>query len=268
MSLTNFRVDGCRQMEDLEKILNEILQKYTLSKEEDRNRAYEECVEFAENRLSDDLRCNSFLRMAALMLEKDPVEIDIIREMVDMPDDAILDVAYDERLGFVLTANSSGLEYLSQLLNLLAEAPHGEHVHLYNDEDPLSAISFNLVLYHEADEWFSKAESEAAEIGAFRRRAVHASEIFAVQVVGNTPHGMPITRDRIYRVVSVEACSPDFDDDVRDEKTWRKFFHGDSERYVNVLILDDDGEDLELVLNMDDPDVILFKKRDIEDLLK
>jgi len=95
-----------------------------------------------------------------------------------------------------------------------------------------------------------------------------SSDIFAVQVVGNLPHGMPVTRDRIYRIVRVEASSGEYDDEVKDEKTWRKIFHGDPERYVNVLILDDHGEDMELILNMDDPDVILFKRQDIEELLK
>jgi len=255
-------------MDDLEKILNEILEKYNLSKEEDRGRAYEECVEFAENQLSDDLRCNAFLRMAARMLEKDPVEIDVIRDMVEMDDDAVIDVDYDPNHGFVLTGNSSGLEYLGRLLDLLAEAPHGEHVHLYNDEDPLTANSFNFIIYHESDKWFAWSESEEADSGSVRRRPISPQDIFAVQLVGSIPHRIPITPDRIYRVVRVEAASMDYDDYVKDERTWRKFFHGDPKRCVRVLILDDEGEGLELILNMDDPDVIIFKKQDIEELLK
>jgi len=257
-------------MEQLDKILSEILSRYDLSTPEGRDAAYEECVDFAETRLAGDLSCNSFLRQAAQMLEKEPVEFDVIRDMVDIPDGALLDIAYDDRQGFVLTGNMQGLEYFAELLRALVEAPEGEHIHLYNDEEPLTNISFNAILYYEGDEWFQRAEeSVAAGSGqeASRRRTVKPEEIFAVQVVGNLPSNLMITRDRIYKVESVSENIPEYDEEIEGEKVWQKVFAGDMDRCVCIEVTDDYDENLEIILHLDDPDVIFFKREDIEHLM-
>ncbi len=259
------------EMVELEKILNEILAGYDLSKSEGREAAYEECIAFAETRLPEDLRCNAFLRMAAQMLEKAPVEFDVIRDMVEPPPNAMLDISYDDRHGFMLTANAATLEYLAELLRLLAEAPEGEHIHLYNDEEPLTPISFNAVIYHEGDEWFERAQKEVFESsdrGAVRKRAIQPEEIFAVQVVGNLPADAPITRDHLYRAEKVGKNIPEYDEEVEEGNFWRKDFSGDPDRLVCVEVTDDFGEDRELVLHLDDPDIIYFKRVDIEQLLE
>jgi len=255
----------------LEKIIDEILAKYDLSVPEGREAAYEECVAFAETRLTDDLRCNVFLRMAAQMLEKAPVEFDVIRDMVEMPEDTLLDLAYDDRHGFMLTGNTIGLEYLVELLKLLAEAPEGEHIHFYNDEEPLTPISFNAVIYHESDEWFDRAEAEASKTsapGSARTKTILPEEIFAIQVVGNLPADSPISRDRLYKVERIINNVPVYDEDIEEEKTWRKTFSGDPDRLICAEVVDDFGEDRELVLHPDDPDVIYFRRKDIEQLLE
>jgi len=258
-------------MKELEKILQEILSRYDLSKPEGRDAAYEECVDFAETRLTDDLRCNTFLRMAAQTLEKESVEFDIIRDMVEMHDDAVIDIAYDDRQGFLLTANSAGLEYLADLFRVLAEAPEGEHIHFYNDERPLTSMSFNAVFYHESEEWFQRAEEEAtADSGQepARKRTIRPEEIFAVQVVGNLPADIPITRDRIYKVERFSTSVPDTDGDVIGEgRIWRKSCAGITERNLCFEIADDFGDDIDLILHLDDPDVIYFKREDLEFLL-
>jgi len=257
-------------MNEIEKVIKEILSRYDLSKREGRNAAYEDCIEYAETKMVGDLRCNTFLRTAAQMLEKDPVEFDVIRDIVEMPDGARIDIAYDDRHGFMLTANNEGIEYLIDLLALLAEAPEGEHVHLFNDEDPLSPISFNAVIYHESSEWFKKAEDEVNEqkqVNPARKRVIQPEEIFAVQLVGNLPEDIPVLRDKIYRTDRIIDKVPDYDDeDVIDDKMWRKPFAGDKDRYVCIEITDDYSEDFKLILNLDDSDVIFFKKDDLEHL--
>lgn len=257
-------------MDDLERIIKEILSRYDLSKPEGRDAAYEECIEFAETRLTDDLGCNAFLRSAAQMLEKEPVEFDIIRDQVEIPEDAKIDIAYDERQGFMLTANSSGLEYFADLLHLLSESPIDEHVHLFNDEEPLTPISFNIVMYHESDDWFRKAELEAAETSdqaPVRKRNIEPEQIYAVQIVGNVPEGIPVVRDRIYLVERVSDLIPEYDDDVgEDEKIWKKGHSGDRSRYICLEVSDDWACDLKLVLHLDDSDVIFFKREDLEHL--
>lgn len=248
-------------MDEIERILESILSRYDLSTPEGRTSAYEACVEYAENELSHDLMCNTFLRRAAELLEKEPVEIDVVRELVDLPSDALLDISYDERHGLVITGNPSGLQYLSDILNVLAEAPQGEHVHLFNDEEPLTPVSFNAVFYVEDDDWFRKLEEEnmGGSDKGFRIRNIPPEEIFAIQVIGEIPSDLPITRDHIYKVLSWSNNSGN--------SAWRKKYSGDSERFITFEIEDDNGYDFEIELNLDDPDVNYFRKSDIESLL-
>lgn len=248
-------------MDEIERLLESILSRYDLSTLEGRTSAYEACVEYAENELSHDLMCNTFLRRAAELLEKEPVEIDVVREFVDMPSDSMLDISYDDRHGLVITGNPSGLQYLSDLLSVLAEAPQGEHVHLFNDEEPLTPVSFNLVFYVEDDEWFKKLEEETAgeNSKSLRKRNISPHEIFALQVIGEIPSDLPITRDRIYKVQDWNENSTN--------SAWRKKFSGDSDRFITFEIEDDNGYEFEIELNLDDPDVNYFRKSDIESLL-
>lgn len=249
-------------MEEIEKLINSILSRYDLSTEEGRDRAYAECIDYAENELSHDIICNNFLRRAAEILEKEPVEYDVIREMLDMPSDAEVDISYDERHGFIITGNSSGLHYLSDILRMLAEAPEGEHVHLYNDEEPLTHGSFNSVIYVESDEWFRKLEEEEDRLGSmedFPKRTIAPEDIFALQIVGDLPPDLALARDNIYRVESFEK--------IVDEGTWKKTFSGNSDRYYTFHVIDENGDDLDISLHLDDPDVNFFKKADFVGLL-
>ena len=189
-------------MNDIEELIRQILSRHNLITEDGRDKAYSECIDFAENELSHDIACNTFLRLAADILEKEPVEYDVIREMVDMPGDAMLDVAYDEPQGFIITGNHSGLTWLADILRLLGDAPAGEHVHLFNDEEPMTPMSFNAVVYLEEDEWFKKVEDESKneKEEGLARRPIVPDDIFALQVVGDLPHDLPLMRDRLYKV--------------------------------------------------------------------
>lgn len=250
-------------MDEIEQMIRMILSRHDLSAPEGRDAAYSECVEFAESELSHDLRCNAFLRRVAEMLEKEAVEYEVIREMVDMPEDAQMDIAYDERHGFVITGNQSGISYLADLLHILSEAPVGEHIHLYNDEEPLSTASFNALLYIEDDEWFRKLGYEGDEKGedgeGLTRRNINPEDIFALQIVGDLPHDLTLARDRLYRVDGAHTGEQD--------GAWKKAFSGDNERYTTFRIADDRGDDLEITLHLDDPDVNYFKKSDFAGLL-
>jgi len=250
-------------MDEIERMISVILGRHDLSTPEGRDAAYEDCIEFAESELSHDIRCNTFLRRVAEMLEKEAVEYEIIREMVDMPDDAMLDFAYDERHGFVITGNASGISYLADLLHILAEAPSGEHIHLYNDEEPITPTSFNAVIYVDEDEWFRKLAEETGEKGEngenLSRRNINPEDIFALQIVGDIPHDLTLTRDQLYRVDGIH--------NGEHEGAWKKSFSRDSDRYVTFRITDDHDEDLEITLHLDDPDINFFKKSDLAGLL-
>lgn len=252
-------------MDEIERMIRSILSKHNLSDQDGRDAAYEECLDFAEKELAADIRCNTFLRRVSEMLEKDTVEYDVVRDMVEMPDDAILDISYDDKHGFVLTGNYAGLNYFSDLLKTLASAPAGEHVHLFNDEEPLTLSSFNTIVYVEDDDWFDKqlagqaGEEANAEHGSIRR--LTGNDVFALQIVGDIPHNLTLTRDKLYRV---EGSRQNGDD----EEIWRKSYNGNDDRYLTFQLTDDHGETIEIILHLDDPDVNYFKKSDLAELLE
>jgi len=252
------------EIEEIERMIRMILSRHNLSTPEGRDAAYSECIEYAENDLAHDLRCNAFLRRVAEMLEKEPVEYDVVREMVEMPDEAALDISYEERHGFIITGNVSGILYLADLLRVLAEAPPGEHVHLYNDEEPLTTASFNAVFFVEEDEFFSRIAEDSQGRGEQgegpARRNITPKEIFALQIVGDIPADLTLTRDRIYKV---EGYSNPLEEGV-----CKKAFSGDEDRYVTFKITDDNGESLEVILHLEDPDVNYFKKSDFAGLIE
>lgn len=246
-------------MNDIEQIISAILSRYNLSSEEGRENAYEECVEYAEKELSRDLRCNAFLRASAQMLEREPVEYDIIRDLVDLPEGAKVDISFDERHGFIVTANAEGLEYLGDLIKTLGKSPPGEHVHLYNDEEPLTPISFNGLIFIEEDEWFDNIEHESPKDGQNEespRRPLSSEDVYALQIIGPIPPDIDLTRDRIYRVKGVDVSG--------ENEAWKKTANGDADRYVKFKVIDDNSEEFEIILHLDDPDINYFK---IEDFL-
>jgi len=248
-------------MDDIEQLIRQILSRYNLSTENGRDEAYSECIEYAENELSHDINCNTFLRLAADILEKEPVEYDVIRDIVDMPRDAMLDFSYDERQGFKVTGNSSGLTYLAEILRILSEAPEGEHVHLFNDEEPMTPMSFNAVLYLEDDEWFDKIEEdgEDEQREGLPRRAIVPEDVFAIQVVGDLPQELPLMRDRLYKVEGWGSAEK--------VDSWKKPFSGNNNRFTTFQVTDENGDNLDIILHLDDPDINYFKKADFDGLI-
>ena len=78
--------------------------------------------------------------------------------------------------------------------------------------------------------------------------------------MGDLPADLPLMRDRLYKVEGWGA----------EEKvdSWKKPFSGDAKRYVTFQITDDNGDDLDIMLHLDDPDINYFKKADFDGLIE
>ena len=110
-----------------------------------------------------------------------------------------------------------------------------------------------------AKEQEGKDDEKGEDGEGLARRNINPEDIFALQIVGDLPHDLTLTRDRLYRVDGTHTGEQD--------GAWKKAFSGDNERYITLQIADDRDDDLEITLHLDDPDVNYFKKSDFAGLL-
>jgi len=249
-----------RPVERHSQLLDEILNRFDLSHDFGRKRAYEAAIDYAREKLIEDPHCNDFLKVAAKRLGFAPVVFDTLESRVKLPKGAWLDVwISDEDDEIALTGTSEGLQYLIDLLKQLRDATdREEHIHLDRGFLPMTESSANLVLFKEDESWFT-GTVPPGEIERVAERTIEAKSIYAIQFIHYPPDDLPITAQKLYRVLRVEPASEDATN-VKD------FPEGSPERYRKFTFVADTGERFTYTFHLDDSGVNFFTHREIVSL--
>lgn len=247
-----------RPVEHYHEILDRLLLDYDLSHDFGRKQAYEATLDYAREHLSNDPQADDFLAAAAERLGFAPISFRDIENRVKLPRGAWLDVwISDEEDEVAFTGTREGLDYLIQLLTHLKDSRNPEeHVHLDRGYGPMTDASANLVLFREDESWFTGTPADG-EIEPYPAREIDPETIYAIQFLHLPPDDLPITVNKLYRVVSV-APDPGSDDDRA-----KDFPEGSRDRYRRFAFLGDAGETFTYTFHLDDPGVNYFTHREI-----
>ena len=245
-----------RPIERYAELLDQILLPFDLSHDFGRKLAYEATIDHAREHLLDDPHCSDFLTAAAKRLGFAPVAFDTLESRVKLPKGAWLDLwISDEDEEIALTGTREGLQYLIDLLTQLKNSTDREaHIHLDRSYLPLTESSANLVLFKEDESWFTGAAEP--EIERFPRREMDPKSIYAVQFIHYPPDDVPITAQKLYRVLRI-------DEPESGSVNVKEFPEGSPDRYRRFTFVADNGERFTFSFHLDDPGVNFFTHREI-----
>jgi hypothetical protein len=249
-----------RPAERYAELLDQIVRPFDLTHDFGRKRAYEATIEYARQNLLEDPHCDEFLKAAAKRLGFAPIAFDTLESRVRLPKEAWLDVwISDEDDEVALTGTKEGLQYLIDLLTQLRDAADIEqHIHLDRGTLPMTENSANLVLFKEEETWFTGVGAEG-QAEPFPERELDPKTIYAIQFIHYPPDDLPITANKLYRVVSVE-------EDDGQSATVKEFVDGAENRYYRFTFVADSGERFTYSFHIDDPAVNFFTHREIMSL--
>jgi hypothetical protein len=244
-----------------EKELNSIIKKYDLDSDEQRKQAYAECVKYADAHYASTFEINPFLKEAAEILKQEHIVKDAIYSMTPFDNAEKVNLEYSKSNGPTMTANRSGLIYLSKLLLNLSKANMtGEHVHLRCDKRPMSGKTFPLTISFEDDAWFSKHVDSENDDNQKEEQLIVQRDMdpfFIVGVVFTRP-GPPTFQIRpliFYKVIHIEKYT--------DQKVWKKKLRETNSRLYIFTFLDDSNVTVRYALDLDDKEIFFLSQKDL-----
>jgi hypothetical protein len=250
---------------DYDKIIKELISKFDFDSEIDRKKAYQKCIEYADQNLDYTFHYNPFVEKAAETLGQETMRKDISRRMVEESGDEKLHLIYSKKSGPELTGNASGLSYLSEVIKKLSEATmNGEHAHFYYGEPPLYGNSFPLTIYLEGDDWFRKIEQDDKKKQKnskteYKHRDIDTDKIAAFLISDKVPPDMLVTPNKVYKVYSYEK--------YEDKDVWLKKIREKTDRIFIFQFRNDDNEIEEIGLDLDDEKVLFLTKENLTQLI-
>jgi hypothetical protein len=249
-----------RPVERFTELLDQIVDRFDLTHDFGRKRAYEAAIDYARENLVDDPHCDDFLNAAANRLGFAPVSFDTLESRVKLPQGAWLDIwIADDDDEVAITGTRDGIQYLIDLLTQLQNSTdREEHVHLDRAYLPLTENSANLVLFKEDEAWFTGTGGEE-DLERFPQREIEPESVYAIQFIHYPPEDLPITAQKLYRVLRVEPSAPG-------SGSIKEFPEGAEDRYRRFAFVADTGERFSYVFHLDDPGVNFFTHREIVSL--
>lgn len=159
-----------------------------------------------------------------------------------------------------MTANKTGLKYLSDLfLNLSQAKMTGEHVHLWSDKQPMTGKTFPLTIFFEDDEWFSKNEKsdhgDEKQEQQFDIRDIDPGSIFGLVFTKPAPPTLQLRPLKLYKTNHVEKYI--------DQKVWSKKLRDTRDRMYVFSFTDDAGQAVRFALDLDDKELFFLSKKDL-----
>jgi hypothetical protein len=245
-----------RPAERYAQLLDQIVRPFDLSHDFGRKRAYEAAIDYARKQLTEDPHCNDFLKAAAKRLGFAAISFDTIESRVKIPKNAWLDIwISDEDDEVALTGTREGLQYLIDLLTQLRDVSDSEeHIHLDRGFLPLTENSANLVLFKEEESWFTGAAVDE-QIEPVPEREIDPSTIYAIQFIHYPPDDLPLSAQKLYRVIRVEKTDG--------TTAVKEFPDGAEDRYRRFTFIADNEEKFSYAFHLDDPAVNFFTHREI-----
>ncbi len=246
-----------RPVERYAQLLDQIIDPFELTHDFGRKRAYEAVIDYARENLVEDPHCDEFLKGAAKRLGFAPISFDTIESRVKLPKGAWLDIwLSDDEEEVALTGTREGIQYLIDLLTQLKNsADRDEHIHLDCSYLPLTESSANLVLFREEESWFTGSATDP-DFERYPQRSVDPKSIYAIQFIHYPPDDLPITGQKLYRVLKVEAHT-------EGAPNVKEFPEGGADRYQRFTFVADRGERFSYTFHLDDPGVNFFTHREI-----
>jgi len=244
-----------------EEELDSIIKKYDLDSDVQRKQAYLECVSYAGAHYAGTLEIQAFLKEAAGILnQQEHVVRDAIYSMVPCDEPEKVNLECLESNGPTMTANRSGLLYLSSLLlNLSKSAMTGEHVHLWRDKRPMTGRTCPLTVVLEDDAWFSKP-CETGDAGQKQEQGIEQRDIDPFSIVGVVfiRPALPTFQVRplqFYKVIHAEKYT--------DQKVWKKKFRETRSRLYVFTFMDDANVTARYALDLDDKEIFFLSEKDL-----
>ena len=250
---------------DYEKILKQLISKFEIDSETDRKKAYQKCIEYADQNLDNTFHYNPFIKKVAETLGQVPIRKDISRRIVVESGNEKLHLIYSKESGPQLTGNASGLSFFSEVLKKLSEATmNGEHAHFFYGEPPLYGNSYPLTIYLESDDWFRKIDQDDKKKQKnskteYKHRDIDTEKIVAFLISDKVPSELLITPNKIYKVSSSEK--------YEDKDVWFKKIREETDRVYIFQFRRDDNEIEEIGLDIDDEKVLFFTKDNLSQLV-
>jgi hypothetical protein len=242
---------------DYDKVIKQIISEFNLDKDVQKQKAYRECIEYADKNLDGTSEYNPFLQRAADILGQVQVRKDMARHAIELLGEEKLHLTYSKTSGPVLTGNASGLSYLSEVIREISEtAISGEHSHFYYNEPPLYGNSYPLTIYIEDDNWFAehaKVDKRKEKSDELKYRDINVDEIIAFMITDDTPPPFLMRACKIYKVMSCEKYDS--------QNIWIKEIREQTDRVFVFEFKQEDGQLQKLGLNLDD-DTVFFLTKD------
>ena len=243
-------------------LIGDLVSGFDLSIEVGRKEAYSRCYEYARENLSQSAECNLFMAEAAEMFGQTRIHMDLVENMAAPSGAERFHVAFDGNSECELTGNRSGLSYLSRVFRVLSETPmEGEHIH-FNQGDPgMQGNTHGLTVFFEADEWFDRyaQDYERDEEQFIPEKKIDVRAVIALCVTVDFPPTFYMSKDKIYRVVEYEEY------DGREGIAAKRIRESISRMYAFTLV-DDRGEDMKFVFDLDDWTVVFLTSGDLEQI--
>jgi len=243
-------------------IIESVVADLALDSDVQKKKAYQKCIEYADQHYANSADINPFLKEAADALGQQYVIKNAIYGMTPLDGSEKSTLEYSESNGPTLTVNKSGLLFFTNLFSNLAKSEMaGEHVHLWTDKDPMVGKTFPLTIYYEEDEWFERQEEDEEKIDEKQEDDIPQREIDPDAVVGlvftkPAPPMLSLTSMRFYKISSVMKYNG--------EKVWSKSIREDTSRMYLVTFLDDTRQEMSFALDIDDEEILLLTSLDIQ----
>lgn len=249
-------------------LIIEIINGFNLESELDRRKAYNKCIEYADDHLDDSEEYNPFIAEAAELLSQTRLFKDFMKNSIKTTGNEKLQLAYTENTGHEIIGNPDGLLYLSRVLRNLSKSQlPGEHVSFFYNKFPLFGESFPFTVFHEDDKWFEQeaiTEDEVTDAVAYvpniDMREIDPALVVGILPTGLTPPPLLMTKGKLYKVIAFRK--------YKNEMIWKKELReGDISRMFIFTFLRDDGDSQELALDLDDDSFVLVTQDDLAQFL-
>ncbi len=247
---------------DPDSLLEEFLSLVNTDNELDKRRAFRNLVQFADLNL-DFPAYTRFVTRAAEALGQQKQLAELMEPRLAVTGKEKIHIRYDDEEGCQIIANPEGCLYLTRAFRALSLSKEpGAHLHLDYDMEPMVGETYPAALYVEDDAYFAKnIENTPADTGIWPVRDIDPENIAAFFLNVDWFNALGCVRNRVYPVSSWKWYHGQhlvYFKDIRD----------DISRMVVLTFRRDDGQEVEMALDLDDDEVGFLTKEDAARLNK
>lgn len=245
---------------NLEELLKQLMSAVDTESELDRRKAFESALEFADLHL-DYPEYIAFLSMAAEALGQQKLLASIVSVRLKANGREKIHIRYDDEEGCQIIANREGCLYLTRAFRVLAlSSQPGARLQLDYDLPPMVGETYPAALYMEDDAYFAEnIEDRIDDSDLWPVRDIAPENIAAFFLTLDGWRSMGVTRNRVYPVTGwkwYQGQHMVYFKDIRD----------DISRMVVLTFNRDDGQSVEIAMDLDDDEIGFITKQELSGL--